>query len=332
MTNIELFEEAKIRLYDLFKDGVIKINNLYLERVKRILENITLSEDVLRRSTANAKYLVRENKVAYSDSFLELNDETKIKIFIHELSHAISHSGNHYNPTFIEEGCANITAELAMDNYYKKNNITDNKDKYKKTDSYRYATSVMKTILIMLDNSDALGHFYANCIIGKDTLYMSRLFTEALGREAFEKIMEEQTNAHSIIEYDASEYDDLCKETSKLVFKHLDEMFAIPEFKEFKIRDVFKEDNELLKNINLSIQVEELIEENEGMKSNIDIMKMIEELNNGSFQFMVLDGYITKKIRRFMLENIEKYGKEEVYKIFDMIGICKIFEDNKEKI
>ena len=298
MTNIELFEEAKIRLYDLFKDGVIKINNLYLERVKRILENITLSEDVLRRSTANAKYLVRENKVAYSDSFLELNDETKIKIFIHD----------------------------------KKNNITDNKDKYKKTDSYRYATSVMKTILIMLDNSDALGHFYANCIIGKDTLYMSRLFTEALGREAFEKIMEEQTNAHSIIEYDASEYDDLCKETSKLVFKHLDEMLAIPEFKEFKIRDVFKEDNELLKNINLSIQVEELIEENEGMKSNIDIMKMIEELNNGSFQFMVLDGYITKKIRRFMLENIEKYGKEEVYKIFDMIGICKIFEDNKEKI
>lgn len=331
MTNIELFEEAKTRLYDLFNDGVIKLDSRYLNNVKKILEFVTLQENALNITNANAKYKVKENKVVYSNSFLKLDDEIKIRIFIHELSHAISHNAMCVAPIFIDEGYANITAELAMDNYYKKHEITPQNEKYLKTDTYHYATSVMKTIFIMLDNLDELDYFYANCIIGKDKIYMYRLFSEVLGHEAYEKIINENEEAHSIIEYDPSEYEDLCKETSALVFKHLDEVYILKEFKNYKISNVFKEGNELLKNINLSMQTEKIIEENEGKKSNLDIIKMIEELDNGSFQFMVLDDYITKKIRKFMVESIDKYGKDEVYKIMDMIGICKIFESNKEK-
>ena len=338
MEIVKILSEAKQRIYDLYAEVILKNSELnsgiqesYAYGIKDTLDKITMDDEISTSYGEAAKYIIKDKKIRINKNFLKLTEDEKIAVLIHELNHALSYQNKNGVIHFIEEGCADLIAELSMNHYYNKHNIP----KEKRYDplhmgNYQNAKDIMKTTLLLLKklkvNDD--NNFIIDYVLKNKNREISVLFINLLGSDNYYQIINEENNEYKMNNTDPDIYDEYCKEISKTLFSRLDKMGYIDEFKDLDNEDVYKEDNSLLYQILVSKKVNDIINENEGKVPNIDIIKKMNDDTNESIQFTLLDGYILNSIKKFILETIDEYGEEKVYNILEMVGFCKIFKDD----
>lgn len=293
---LELAEVAKKRYVFYYEhySGIDEIQRVEaLKRINEIFSNISFGFDYNEQGHYTA-YCDSNNNINVNKSFWVISKEEQVAVLVHEINHAVSRN-NQYNYLvevfcenanyidsykIIEEGLADINAELIMYYYYENSDCEiENGEKvnflYKNTCGYPIDRKILKTLLIFMQIMGIDKNMLYIYYFGNKSVFFDMIVSIG-GKNAFEMIMEDKSYGFDIKnQVIANEY------FRSLEKKFIEEMqkkdFSSGIYSGTKFNNVYLKGNDLCSALRTSYFVSEML-------SNFDIKNidknMIDEIYN----------------------------------------------------
>ena len=187
-----------------------------LDHIREVFDKLNFGFDNSKGEDGWVAYCDIDNNINVDNSFWDLSRETQIAVLIHEMNHAISQN-NEFNNTvdasysdvnylssykIIEEGLADVNAELIMNYYYDNSgvDIPDHKKFRNFTENscgYPIDRKILKTLLLMMQIADVdkamLFKYYFRSkkdffdmlrIVGGDNAFEMIVVSQEIGRNS----------------------------------------------------------------------------------------------------------------------------------------------------
>ena len=317
----ELAFEAKRRVL-FFYANVPDIDNDMFQKIVKILDNLNFGMNCTNDIAAAHCEWNGRNIEVNPKRFFNIESEEQIGVLIHEINHAISISNdieNGVEPTLhkkiIEEGLADVMAELIV-NYYYDNSGIEISNKLRNfnlyTCGYPFNRSVLKTALSIFKIGGNDMRMLMNYYFGNKELFYLEL-EKRFGTKFYEFLANEENEN----DYEASF-----------------ELFEEPFNEEMQKNDfsiVYLKSNVLIANLRISYFTTKLLSKFDVENIDANMIHKIYSSTNGLLKKITSSGYVPEIVDKLIINWVNNSNEEdfsEIYKIIPNVNYlndCKYF-------